>query len=194
MSDKLLMNKVLSKYTKLEYIENIEGAYINTGYCPNSNTEVEFEFSTTSAQGQCVFGEQENVNNRYSFLYMNPNSNNMSNYYSNNYYKTHDFNANVKYKIEFKNYTYNFNSNKVFTYNETNFNSTIPAYLFAINNRPNNPVVGLRIYYFKIWDNGILVRDFVPVKRTSDSEIGLLDLIENKFYTNAGTGEFIYSE
>ena len=36
-----------------------------------------------------------------------------------------------------------------------------------------------------------LVRDYIPVKRYSDGVLGLYDKIENKFYQNAGTGEFI---
>jgi hypothetical protein len=47
-----------------------------------------------------------------------------------------------------------------------------------------------RMYYFKIYDNGTLVRDFVPVKRNSDNVIGLFDIVNNKFYTNKGTGTF----
>ena len=39
-------------------------------------------------------------------------------------------------------------------------------------------------------DNGTLIRNFIPVMRKSDNEIGMLDLVEGKFYTNAGTGKF----
>lgn len=35
-----------------------------------------------------------------------------------------------------------------------------------------------------------LIRDFVPCYRKSDSEPGMYDIINNVFYTNAGTGEF----
>lgn len=47
-----------------------------------------------------------------------------------------------------------------------------------------------RIYRAKIWDNGTLVRDFVPALRDADEEIGFYDIVNNVFYTNDGTGVF----
>ena len=56
----------------------------------------------------------------------------------------------------------------------------------------------LSIFSFKIWDNDILVRHFVPVPcglKIGDfvvPENGMWDIVEQKFYGNSGTGEFIY--
>ena len=47
-----------------------------------------------------------------------------------------------------------------------------------------------RLYYFKIYDNGTLVRDYVPVKRISDGAIGLYDKVNKLFYGNDGTDSF----
>ena len=46
------------------------------------------------------------------------------------------------------------------------------------------------VYSFKIWTNDALVRDFIPCYRKADSVIGLYDLVNSQFYTNAGTGTF----
>ena len=43
----------------------------------------------------------------------------------------------------------------------------------------------LKIFYCRIWDDGVLVRNFIPVKRNSDNVIGLLDTANNVFYTNS---------
>ena len=43
----------------------------------------------------------------------------------------------------------------------------------------------LKIFYCKIWDNDVLVRDFIPAKKLSNNEIGLVDLLTNKFYGNS---------
>jgi hypothetical protein len=45
-----------------------------------------------------------------------------------------------------------------------------------------------KMYYCKIYDNDILVRDFIPAVRDSDSKPGFYDLVTNQFYTNAGSG------
>ena len=47
----------------------------------------------------------------------------------------------------------------------------------------------MKLYYCKIWDNGSLVRNFIPCKNTSGT-LGLYDAVNNVFYTNAGTGTF----
>ena len=47
-------------------------------------------------------------------------------------------------------------------------------------------------YYCKLTEKSTnnVVRDCIPVKRLSDNAVGLYDKVENKFYANAGTGEF----
>lgn len=47
-----------------------------------------------------------------------------------------------------------------------------------------------KLYSCQFYDNGTLVRDYVPCV-TSDGEIGLWDMVEDKFYGNAGTGTFV---
>ena len=54
-------------------------------------------------------------------------------------------------------------------------------YLGALN--PNggsanvNYLPPIRIYYCKLWENGALVRDWVPVQRKFDGKCGLLDKV-----------------
>jgi hypothetical protein len=49
----------------------------------------------------------------------------------------------------------------------------------------------MKLYSFKLYDNGTLIRNYIPAKRASDSVIGLYDTVNNEFYENAGTGTFI---
>ena len=51
-----------------------------------------------------------------------------------------------------------------------------------------------KLYSCKMYSGTALVRDFVPVRRTSDGVLGLLDLAHGTFYTNAGTGSFSAGE
>lgn len=52
-----------------------------------------------------------------------------------------------------------------------------------------NPYVLLK--YFAIYNNDILEREFYPCYRRSDNKPGLYDVVNDVFYTNAGTGTFI---
>ena len=65
-------------------------------------------------------------------------------------------------------------------------------YVFAVNN--SGTVIrktSLNLYYFQIYDNDILVRDYIPVLDTSKRPC-MFDKVEKKCYYNQGTGEFLY--
>lgn len=47
-----------------------------------------------------------------------------------------------------------------------------------------------KLYYFKIYNQNNLVRDFIPAKRINDSVIGLYDTVEKRFYLNEGSDSF----
>ena len=47
-----------------------------------------------------------------------------------------------------------------------------------------------KLWSTKVYKNNTLVRDLIPAKRNSDSVIGMYDTVNNRFYTNAGTGSF----
>ena len=47
----------------------------------------------------------------------------------------------------------------------------------------------MKLYSCKIYNNGTLVRDFVPAKNSSGT-IGLYDTVNGACYTNAGSGTF----
>lgn len=68
-----------------------------------------------------------------------------------------------------------------------NFTCGQETVLFGIAGRRKNQ----RLYYAKFYESGDLKVSLVPCYRKSDGEIGLYDKVNNKFYTNAGTGEFI---
>lgn len=70
-------------------------------------------------------------------------------------------------------------------------NKDYPLFIFANNSSGSAAQYSsLKVYWFQIYDNGILVRDFVPCYRKSDNVAGLYDTAQGAFYTNAGTGTF----
>lgn len=72
-------------------------------------------------------------------------------------------------------------------------------YIFAFNESDNNSAPGdhiksvMKLYSFKISENGQLVRDFLPCRNAS-GVAGLYDPVTERFYANAGTGAFIGSD
>jgi hypothetical protein len=49
----------------------------------------------------------------------------------------------------------------------------------------------VKIYSCKIYDNGTLVRDFIPCLNP-DGEAGMYDFVNETFRGASGTGDFIY--
>lgn len=66
-------------------------------------------------------------------------------------------------------------------------NQDEPFYLFR-----QSGIYGYgRIYSAKLYNGNRIIRNFVPCYRKSDGERGLYDLVNDVFYTNAGTGTFL---
>lgn len=75
------------------------------------------------------------------------------------------------------------NNTKTFTW--------LNLYLFALNrNWAVQEHATWRIYYFKMYYNWTLVRDFIPCYRKSDNVIWFRDRVNKVFYTNKGSGSF----
>ena len=51
------------------------------------------------------------------------------------------------------------------------------------------PYIG-KIWPLKAYQQGLLVRNYIPSKRKSDNVIGLYDMVSRRFFTNSGTGSF----
>ena len=64
------------------------------------------------------------------------------------------------------------------------------VYLLALNisGSTSSYFIG-KLFTLKIYDNGTLVRDFIPCQKP-DGTIGLWDDVNSVFYGNAGTGTF----
>lgn len=56
-------------------------------------------------------------------------------------------------------------------------------------------VAHARIYSCKLWQDNILVRDYIPVRFTNElgqSEGAMYDRVSKQLFRNQGTGAFLY--
>lgn len=71
------------------------------------------------------------------------------------------------------------------------FSTTVPMHMFGYNSNGTPTTSGtLRIYSCKIYNNGTLIRNYIPC-RNANGELGMYDITNKLFYGNLGTGEFI---
>ncbi|MBQ9607852.1 MAG: phage tail protein [Lachnospiraceae bacterium] len=189
-------NQILpEEYTQVDYIENTGKQYIDTGIHGNLNTEIITKVTNNNYSGQ-LFGDITNnskaISCNFSFnsslisRFGNKESSSiLGNYVSSN---------NVFTLKENKEGIY-INGSKVQEFNATDTFITENTLLLFNRNSSSGSQQNTwkgKLYYFKIYDNNSLVRDFIPCYRNSDNEVGLYDLVNNVFYTNQGTGAFTY--
>lgn len=186
-----------SGYRRLDYIESTGTQYIDTGFIPNQDTRINLTASPTSVAeasdgaGFIPYGAGESYNN-LAFECYTSDSRYEFNYGS---YNTFMGSPVVGQKLQISH-----NKNQITLIADNNTQSTATSILntftaprnmtlFAINRA--TPLKGLlKLYSCQIYDNGTLIRDFIPCKNSSD-EPGLYDLVNQQFYSNAGTGTFV---
>lgn len=83
-----------------------------------------------------------------------------------------------------KNVTNIYNNNRTHLYHTTLFSST--------KNTNGDPYrfAQARLYYFKLFVEGVLVRDLIPCK-DSNNVVGMYDIVNNVFYTSPNGAAFI---
>ena len=179
--------KFYGGYTQLEYIESTGTQYINTNVISSYNLTLETSIAIT----------EEHPTTKYRSLFGNEAS------WVMNFVEDSTGIRWVGQDINMYITTYSLNE-KMFIYAGKDFmykngvsiprsadGNSVSYGNFLIGKGYNNTTIGkFKLYNFKIYDSGELVRDFVPAKRNKDSIIGLYDLVEHKFYTNQGTGTF----
>ena len=175
-------SRIPAEYTEVEYIQSTGSQYIDTGYKPNTNTELTGKiYATTSSQ--YVYGVHPSSNTKAFSAYVNGNWR-----FSNKAISTSGkISLKTDYTVKHNKTGLWLNGSSIGTYSSpASFTADYNLYLFATNTGTSKSYgTGIRIYDLQIKDNGVLVRDFVPVKRNSDGKYGLFDTVNRVFYPNA---------
>ena len=210
---KTLGGKLPSEYQRLEYIESTGTQYIDTGFIPTFNTKISADFKSNKVSGEpftSLFGTQKSTIKGRLYCLLGTINNiqinipsSMTDYAGLNNDGTYvPSRAGTFFTSNRTNYIVDI-SNKIIqienkTWNLSSYYTDYvsPDYNLFILTRNSSGIAdkncskGL-LYSVKIWDDNTLIRNFIPCYRKSDNEIGLYDLVNDVFYTNAGTGTFI---
>lgn len=197
-------------YTEVQYIENFSNtsdtyttlAYINTNFYPTENTRTiadikvmratmnprYFGSGNWNALGYIVSQEWTIGEDRARIYCKYGNS---SSWIQTDYIPTmdrhvYDHNNNGKLLID---------NVDIVSLPTTSFTCTRPMAIFtAIKNSGSvslDEVIYGRLYSFKVYENGTLVRDLVPCTRDSDSKAGVYDIVNDVFYQSANSNSLI---
>lgn len=181
-----------SEYIQLEYIKSTGKEWIDTEFTPDSNTRVVAEVETTtktSSSNRWVFGcRSESLTQRFEVIYVGGASAFRFYFNTSNYTFSGVTLGHLNIDVSANSATIN----GVTVTPTGTFAGAGPIYIFSCNSSSvSSETFEQAVKIFKIYDNGTLARDFVPVMRKSDGELGLYDLVNNKFHGNVGAGAFV---
>lgn len=180
-------------YRAVEYIQSSRAQYIDTGFKPKYNTRVVMDAQGLDKSAQWLFGARDtnSSSSPNQFALYRPGSTSMrSDYFGSN--------ASVDISDITVRTVYDKNGANTSFYDKQIKNTAVssgecsfPLYLFTHNNMgtAHANLATIKLYSCKIYDNGTLVRDFVPCINEI-GEAGLYDKANGVFYRNAGSGEF----
>lgn len=178
-----------SGYTQVEYIESSGTQYIDVGFVPNQDTRVfaEVEFATASST-QALFGARTSSSaNQFQFV---TSGNAYRTDYNTAYTNMVSASISGKFYVDKNKNVTNLNGSETYTHTYASFTAPGTMYLFATNNNGSvYAYASAKLYSFMVYDNGTMIRDCVPCTNASGT-VGLYDVVNGKFYTNAGTGVF----
>jgi hypothetical protein len=192
-----------SAYQQIDYLlaPSTHDAYIPTDFVPSGSMSIEFDFiktgvvdgdssfffGTTGGTGVTAYALQ--LFNGISF-YGNCNLSR----YANVFFKNYQTNSRIHVELDDNNISVNDGTVAITQPTSRNETTVIvpPLCIFARNRIGIEYIaMNLGIYYLKFKNGNNLVANFIPCIRKSDNEPGMYDTVTQKFYTNAGTGEFI---
>lgn len=176
-------------YTELEYIESSGTQYIDTGFVPNQDSEMELDFAVNAVDGtdNYLVGQRDTTTSKnFSFL-VNAGGKFRFGYNTVvNDAGTADAN---RHTLKIEKNVLSMDGSEVVTATYAAFTGYGNMWICGINQTAGARYGKMKVYSCKLYDNGTLVRDFVPCQ-SSAGAIGLYDKVEGKFYANAGSGTF----
>lgn len=170
--------------------------YIDTGFNPKGGTRIVVDFRAydQTTEQQAVFGARPGTNNRFSLFTGNSKASLQADYYSEATLARWDADISgvdtTQRTVVDMSYELIVNGVTVKALSSNVFQDNYSCYLFANNNAGDVYLPGrLELFSCQIYDNGTLVRDYVPC--LDDSGVACLyDQVNETYARNAGTGSF----
>lgn len=178
-------------YTQVEYIESSGTQYIDTGFKPNQDTKVvlKVQITDTTIATNNLFGARTSTTSN-AFTIGTVNTSYWRHGYNSSTTQTSaTIDSNVHEIVSDKN-IFSIDGVVVNTGMEGAFICPVNACIGRILASNSTVYAGYGRYYLcQIYDDGTLIRDFIPCTNSSGTA-GLYDVVNGVFYANAGSGTF----
>ncbi len=188
------MSGLPSGYTQLEYIESSGTQYTDTGFVPSPDTRavVDAQITAQTAASVAYLGERSGSGSSdktaFALWSMSTGANVSSDFFGNRVSKSMST-IGTRVLIDKNKSSVTINDSTI-TNSAAAGTAKRPIFLLALNDKGTAAYgIAAKLYACQLYDNGTLVRDFIPCKNASGA-VGLYDAVEGQFYANAGTGSF----
>ena len=178
--------------TPIEYIQSSGTQYINSGFIPKATTRTIMKAEPMSwSAWSAFFGTRNATSPTASQAYIAAVP--AATLYRSDYFGS-SLTAETSTIMQITNIDKNKNicsfNNIMITNTSSTVNATTNMFLLALNDVGTAKYfLSAKLYSCKIYDGDTLVRDFIPIKTTTNV-YGLWDKVNKVFYPNAGTGTF----
>ena len=175
-----------SGYIRLPYVKCNGNAYINTGLYGDRDTVIDYQFMITGGSSNGIVGAY--AQNAANAMWIVTGYNDAPTQFLNGGLQfTWPFNEVCTAILSSSGIDGTFSHSWSPTENRTS--NTI--YVGKSNGSTMNGIVG-RIYYCKIYQDGALIREFVPAVNALTGVHGLYDTVNGVFYASSGSSQFSY--
>ena len=176
-------------YYRIEYIQSTGTQYINVGLTAKDNTGfyIDFQPTTTTKAWKSIFGARPNGSGRAGdfSIWVKPNTNDVITVARQNESVSMSVEALQRVVITLD------AEKQVFCNNvyKGSFTATLSVNpnMLAFTGQNTNHILPSKLYGLIIYEGNTIMRDFIPVRRKTDSKPGLFDKANGIFYTNAAT-------
>jgi len=197
--DLLIEKKRRRYYCEVEYLQSSGTQYIDTGVVAKSGLSSVLNFEYTALSYTASMLDARSGNNRFYLCHAGAPSSTFYFYYGygSAYQSSVVPTSNTKYLIETNlsvgTQSMKVNGTQILTGTDTtNYNLNANLYLFGMNYSTPQYLASAKLYCCKIWDNGTLIRDFIPVLDWNMTPC-MYDKVSGQLFYNAGSGnDFLY--
>ena len=180
-------------YTEVEYIQNTGTSYLDTNFVPNQDTRIVADMQLVTLNdyprlfGAGGWNAADGINVDYEgghllISWFGKTSWTQTTLATNYNRHIYDLNKNYLYVDETL-----LTSN---TYTTKTASDHLAVFAYIRNGRPTTSNADMlkecfkgKLWSFKVYDNGTLVRDLVPCIKDSDNTVGAYDIVNDVFYT-----------
>lgn len=184
---------------ELEYIMSTGTQFVNTGFIPNNNTRVQMTLAMLSDVSGYLFGshytnekEKQEDPDTYTYYSLQYNNGVFTMGYDQENSKTLAIEPTLnRIMVDMNKNQLTVNGQSIqYDAKEFKMKNNMALLTYTKDGFFQAPGLSSFLYSCKIWDNGVLIRDYIPYQNKL-GDVGLWDKVHSVFYSNFGTGKFI---